>query len=249
MNKNILLLIVIIALIACKKDADVVPSNQLYTVDFIYNGQNVTYGIIKRDYHLDDKGLPLNKTISKLWLDRNLGADRQATHMNDSLAAGDLFQWGRPDDGHQLRTSDTTHAVSGSITPNHNKFIAKPLLSGDWLATSNDSLWNDQNNTNCPCPDGWRVPTIEELLMEMHSWNSTDLNSAFNSPLKWVSGGNRDNHGTERYSDYWAFIWSSTFKDNGEAMQLAIIGSDTSMADASKKIFGNSVRCIKNVGE
>lgn len=88
-----------------------------------------------------------------------------------------------------------------------------------------------------------------ELLMEMHSWNSTDLNSAFNSPLKWVSGGNRDNHGTERYSDYWEFIWSSTFKDNGEAMQLAIIGSDTSMADASKKIFGNSVRCIKNVGE
>lgn len=241
-----------IGLISCKKNEindDNVVNKFPTEVTFNYNGEDVTYQVIKKDYYKNSNGEIIQSPISKLWFDRNLGAERQAIEKNDPLAAGDLFQWGRLADGHQIRNSDTTHSLSNSIIPNHNKFIVKPLSQDnryDWLLELNDSLWNDERNTNCPCPNGWRVPTIDELLMEMHSWNSYNMDGAYSSELKWVSGGNRDNHGTERYSEYWAFIWSSTTSDFAKAFELAIIGSDTSEVISSYRINGGSVRCIKD---
>jgi hypothetical protein len=236
--------------ISCKKENDSDNNqNQDYptSVTFTYNGSTVTYNVIKKIYYKDLNGNLLSTPITKLWLDRNIGAERVATTECDSLAAGDLFQWGRMADGHQNKYSDTIEQLSNTITPNHNKFIAMPLNpTNDWLILSDDSLWHDSQNTNCSCPTGWRVPTIEELGMEMNSWNPKTLPGAFASPLKWTSGGDRDNWGTLRYTNWMALIWSSTPGNSGEANSLVIPGIDSAEVLLTPRIYGASVRCIKD---
>ncbi|MDD2634267.1 MAG: hypothetical protein PHW82_02075 [Bacteroidales bacterium] len=64
-----------------------------------------------------------NPTTSKLWMDRNLGASQFAINSTDVAAYGDLYQWGRAADGHQIRTSGTTAILSNSNTPGHGDFI------------------------------------------------------------------------------------------------------------------------------
>lgn len=247
MKCKLYMLGILIGVFACKKEQDIHVEKEPQTdITFNYGGQEVTYKPVKKVYYLDANGDSLDQVIVLEWLDRNLGAERQATYKDDPLAAGDLFQWGRDADGHQKRESDTTHTLSESITPNHSKYIVKPLYAYDWLLESNDSLWNDIQNTNCACPEGWRIPTIEELSMEMHSWSSKDMDGAYASALKWVSGGSRDNHGIERYSDEWAFVWSSTALASSYANQLAIIGNQTAQVTSSIRMYAGSVRCIKD---
>jgi len=248
MSKYFILSLISLFLISCDKDNnnEKVEKDYPKTVTFDYNGNSVTHGVIKKDYYVDSNGNSMEIPVTKLWLDRNLGAQRAAIIINDSLASGDLFQWGRLADGHQKRRSQTVEILSSNIIPGHDKFIISPLNSNDWLENTNDSLWNDLENTNCSCPDGWRVPTIDELGMELNSWKTKNMDGAFDSSLKWVSTGNRDNHGTERYSEYWGFIWTSTTQDNGMVYSLAIIGSNTAEIITSARIFGMAVRCVKD---
>lgn len=239
------ILVLTFAIVSCeKKETIETEKNYPKVVSFKYNGSLVDYNVIKKDYSIDANGNQLSKKITKLWLDRNLGASRVATSTSDSLASGDLFQWGRLADGHQLRNSDLTEMIATSINPNHNKFIAN-LLGSNWLTNNNDSLWNYSTNSNCSCPTGWRVPTTDELKLEMNSWSSNDINGAFDSPLKWTAGGDRDNHGIIRYTNDWAFIWSSTPKGNF-AFNLSIIGTSTAEISYSPRVYGLSVRCIKD---
>ncbi len=62
-------------------------------------------------------------SAGQVWMDRNLGASRVAINLTDSEAYGDLYQWGRGSDGHQIRTSDTTSTKSSSDTPGHGNFV------------------------------------------------------------------------------------------------------------------------------
>jgi len=141
-------------------------------ISFTYNNVPVTYGTV------------LNPTTSKCWLDRNLGATRVAQTSTDYLAYGDLFQWGRGDDGHQSITwtgyyawglpvnVTTTDALSLLDTPGHNKFILAPDSPHDWRSPQNDNLWQGINGVNNPCPSGFRIPTDIELTAEINSWSS-----------------------------------------------------------------------------
>ncbi|PKP05708.1 MAG: hypothetical protein CVU10_10180 [Bacteroidetes bacterium HGW-Bacteroidetes-5] len=99
----------------------------------------------------------------KIWMDRNLGATRVATSSTDAEAYGDLYQWGRLSDGHQIRTSGTTTTLADSDTPGHNNFIRSSSLPIDWRDPQNDNLWQGVSGTNNPCPSGFRVPTETEL--------------------------------------------------------------------------------------
>ena len=105
---------------------------------------------------------------------------------------GDLYQWGRKGDGHQVRSSqsylnnNTTpessviigvadlDPVSGQVTLADaiGKFI-KNNASGtnyDWRAPQLHTLWDGNGGSgttriktaNDPCPQGWRVPTQAE---------------------------------------------------------------------------------------
>jgi hypothetical protein len=199
------------------------------SVTFTYNGASVTYGTVVG-------------ANSKCWLDRNLGASGVALSSNDANSYGDLFQWGRGDDGHQIRTSSTTVTHSSSDTPGSD-FIISPNNPFDWRSPQNTNLW--QPSYNNPCPSGYRLPTEAELDAERASWSNQNTTGAMNSPLKLPLGGYRNNaDGTLVNVDFVGYYWSSTV--NTVMSRILYFGG--SLADISNGYRGRglSVRCIKN---
>ncbi len=247
MNTKLFLVLLLIAPASCKQTDDDpgASATEPTSETFSYSDQTVTYGVVKRTYATGPHGEQLLTPVVKYWLDRNLGAQQTAAYPNDSLARGDLFQWGRTADGHQLRTSDTTRTLATSAIPGHNDFIAAPF-GQNWMAAPDSTLWSLPTKTNNVCPDGWHVATADELGMELHSWSHDNIADSFNSTLRWVPGGSRDNHGTERYSTYWAFVWSSTPADFGQAASLAIVGAGQSEMFKTAPVAGLAVRCVKD---
>ncbi|MFA5249647.1 MAG: FISUMP domain-containing protein [Candidatus Paceibacterota bacterium] len=196
------------------------------TVDFTYKGNSVSYGTVEHN--------------GECWMDRNLGASQVATAYNDSSAYGDLFQWGRLDDGHQTRTSGVTTTLSNTDSPGHSNFIIGPYDS-DWRSPRNDNLWQGVSGVNNPCPSGWRVPTEAEWTIEKNSW----VNGAFSSPLKLAAGGGRSYggayiSGTGENGWYWS---STAWVKN--ARYLAYFGSSSGSLYVDFRNNGYSVRCIK----
>jgi len=203
------------------------------SVTFTYKGSTVTYGTV------------YNPATGKCWLDRNLGASRVATAYNDSLAYGDLFQWGRLDDGHQTRTSGTTDTLSRTDNPGHSNFILAPNSLYDWRSPQNNNLWQGVSGINNPCPSGWRIPTFTELDNERASWSQQNYNGAFASPLKLTAGGYRDygNGSLSRVGSYGIYR-SSTFS-GADASNLNF-GSSSAYMDSYYRAYGTSVRCLKD---
>ena len=95
---------------------------------FTYNGASWTYREVE-------------SLTGRIWMDRNLGASQVASALDDALAFGDLFQWGRNIDGHQVRTSGTTATRSSSDTTGHGNFILTVGLPVNWRNPQNDNLW------------------------------------------------------------------------------------------------------------
>lgn len=233
------------------------------SVRFTYNGQSVTYGII------------VSSASGKKWLDRNLGAKQVAAAYNDWQAYGDLFQWGRPADGHQLITwtannanpntsgtavNGTTTVVAASDIPGHNNFIIPPYaLPLDWRSDNNRNRW--ATIPQGPCPNGWHVPTIDEWMAEV----STTMGGTANtggmknviegySQLKLIVGGNRILNGPGALSfsqvGRGGHYWSSSDRNNAaegytDARDLEI-GVDGLQQWTSQKVTAKSVRCIKD---
>ncbi len=200
-------------------------------VTFIYRGEEVTLGTVEGQ----------NGTC---WLDRNLGASRVATAYNDDEAYGDLFQWGRMNDGHQFRTSGTTSTLSNSDNPGHSNFIVTTEPPYDWRDPKNDNLWQGNGGINV-CPVGWRAPTSVELENELLSWISEDYTGAFESPLKITAGGNRGYYdGTFYTVGMRGFYWTTTVAGT-HARYLRIESWKAEMAQMARA-NGASVRCIKD---
>jgi len=199
---------------------------------FSYNGSEVTYGIVQG-------------ANNRCWLDRNLGATQAATSSTDTASYGDLFQWGRQDDGHQLRTSPTSNTLSNYDVPGNNNFIKAPNHPYDWRTSQNNNLWQREGGTNNPCPDGYRLPTREEWDAERISWSTNDDAGAFNSILKLPTAGLRNLiDGSVDVDGSYGFYWSSTIS-NDNPWVIGIDNADASL-ECTNFAFGFSVRCIKN---
>ena len=127
----------------------------------------------------------------KIWMDRNLGATQVATSSTDIASYGDLYQWGRGTDGHQVRTAGTTSTLSSSNTPGHGNCILAPNSPFDWRSPQNNNLWQGVSGVNNPCPTGYRLPTEAEWNAELLSWSSNNSAGAFASPLKLPVAGYR----------------------------------------------------------
>ncbi|HEX4851085.1 MAG TPA: FISUMP domain-containing protein [Puia sp.] len=232
------------------------------SVRFTYNGQSVTYGIIT------------SPTTGKKWLDRNLGATQVATSFDDYKAYGDMFQWGRPADGHQLInwTSSTagtgvngmTTVLATSDVPGNSSLIIPAPGGYDWRDDNNRNRWNTLPQG--PCPDGWHVPNHNEWAPEMSNTAGSgtattggmiDYITAY-SQLKLTTPGYRI--GT---SDYFAapagaiyragtrgVYWSSDdYIDPGAPYPLVkvmAIGVDYADFGSFGKSWAVSVRCIKD---
>jgi len=171
-------------------------------------------------------GCPV-KTTSGNWLTfmcYNLGADdavksltpeEQAAYPTPADEYGDLYQWGRSKDGHQLRTSesyptnnttDESGVVSGSdldgngqvasTSAAYGKFIKNNDVTTyyDWRTPLSNTLWydNGKKTVNDPCPTGWRVPTTVEFQSIVNgSVDAVDFSGSYNSVSgnrwQWVS--------------------------------------------------------------
>jgi uncharacterized repeat protein (TIGR02543 family) len=203
-------------------------------VTFTYNGSPVTYGTVS------------NPTTGECWLDRNLGASRVALSSTDSDAYGDLFQWGRPADGHQIRTSGTQSGQVATITPGTNTFI---IPSTDWSSIDSygalRSSYLAKTDGTGICPTGFRVPTETEINAERLSWSSNNSAGAFASPLKltvsgyrFCSSGSLFNVGVD--GNY----WSSTV--DGTNSRNFFFSSSNALMYSDYRAHGYAVRCLKD---
>ena len=215
---------------------------------------------------IDIKSIPASATAvvnvtygTQTWMDRNLGARRVATALNDVLSYGNHYQWGRPADGHEISVWDgatTTsgrgfanatalEALSATTTPGHPNFILTNAGSFDWLATQADpDRWATAKQG--PCPAGYHVPTNNE-------WNTADTFGAwnnntdpFNSALKLPSAGYRyringllSSQGTN--GTYWSSTVSGT-----NARLLYFLSTAASAYSHDSRAAGFSVRCLRD---
>ncbi len=186
----------------------------------------------------------INPITGQSWMDRNLGARRAANSRDDALAYGDLYQWGRGPDGHQCRDSEWTLNISNSDTPGHSDFIAVQNEPLDWRAPQNNNLWQGKNGINNPCPQNYKVPTIAELVEEMNSWGQENSSGAYNSPLRFTTGGARANNSALVEVGERGAYWSSTIFSN-ESRNLAFLQNNAGPI-FNPRVTGFSVRCIKD---
>jgi uncharacterized protein (TIGR02145 family) len=186
-----------------------------------------------------------NPATGKVWMDRNLGATKVATSSIYADSYGDLYQWGRGADGHQLRGSSTTTAtLSSKDQPGNVGFIT---VSGDWRSPQNDNLWQGISGTNNPCPTGYRIPTEAEWDAERASWTNSGQNSAgaFASPLKLPVAGYRFSSNGSLYDvGTYGYYWSATVSST--SARFLYFGSSNAYMLPLNRANGSSVRCIKD---
>ena len=181
-----------------------------------------------------------NPTTGEIWMDRNLGASQVATSSTDANAYGDLYQWGRAADGHEIRTSGTTTTLATSDTPGHGNFI----ISYDWRNPQNNNLWQGVSGTNNPCPSGYRLPTEAEWEAERTSWSSNNAAGAFASPLKLPVAGRRYSGGSLYSVGSGGGYWASTV--DGTSSRSLSFNSSLAYMDSGSRANGDSVRCLKD---
>ena len=195
------------------------------SVTFNYAGSVVIYGTV-------------SSAGSKCWLDRNLEATQVAGSSTDALSYGDLFQWRRNIDGHQIKTSATSTVQSDSDTPGN--FFIKGF--SDWRNPENPTLWQGVNGTNNPCPNGFRLPTEMEMTAELANWSSNNASGAFISTLKLPLSGSRYNATAVLNSiGSVGYYWTS----NSVNKQLFFSTANALIID-NYRASGASVRCIKD---
>jgi uncharacterized protein (TIGR02145 family) len=186
-----------------------------------------------------------NPTTGEIWMDRNLGALQVATSSTDAAAYGDLYQWGRAADGHQIRTSGTTTTLGTTDTPVDGNFIIIVSSPYDWRSPQNDNLWQGVSGINNPCPSGYRLPTEAEWEAEHTSWGSNNSAGAFTSPLKLPVAGDRScSNGSLFDVGSNGNYWSSTV-DGTNSRCLFFYSSIAYMA-SNYRAYGFSVRCLKD---
>jgi len=219
------------------------------TVTFTYNGQTVTYGIIN------------SAATGRKWMDRNLGAPNAPSAYNDYANYGDLFQWGRLADGHQLinrtgpadanmsgvnGTTSTDPAVTQFSTtdvPGHSLFIVSQSFPSDWRDPKNDNLWQGVNGINNPCPAGWRVATDAEWTLE-----SLGTITAAYTKLKITFTGVRAADGTGIFQSATAGIyWTSAIgTTNNLRSKRVTINTTATTPSENVRANGYACRCIKD---
>lgn len=179
----------------------------------------------------------------KIWLDRNLGANQVATSASDFNSFGHFYQWGRLEDGHQIRTSSNTTTLSSSDVPGNNLFIRNATANFDWRSTQNNSLWQGISGINNPCPAGFRLPTSTEFSEEVKLFTSQNIAGAYSSVLKLTAAGSRA-HNTATVGNEYSYGYYYTSSINGvNAAFLYYYNNSVSIASLPRAT-GASVRCI-----
>jgi hypothetical protein len=224
-------------------------------VTFTYMGQSVTYGVI------------VSALTGKKWLDRNLGAKQAADSVRDYNAFGDLFQWGRAADGHQLTTrtsattatsiNETTNTIASTDTPTNSLFILSPNSLGisDWRSPQNNNLWQGVNGINNPCPQGWRLPTFAELKAEhlgiddnrsRLKFTATGFRSAQNGVIRNFSEGFYSSSSVYTANDIPSYTDDRLMEGLWFSITFDEEFNESYSLNADSRACGMAIRCIKD---
>ncbi|MEI7725949.1 MAG: hypothetical protein WCK09_12650 [Bacteroidota bacterium] len=192
--------------------------------------------------HMAGLVAPVSKTVtyvtvtnipgepSKCWITSNLGADHPATAVNDATEASAGWYW-------QFNRKQGFKHDGSARTPN-TVWINSIIENSDWI-TANDPCATELGT-------GWRIPTLTEWTNVDASGGWTNWNGPYSSALKLHASGylvSADGTLNSRGSGG-GYFWSSTQDDNN-GWNIYFIGV-TSAINSNVKIFGFSVRCVRN---
>jgi len=209
----------------------------LFLTNLVYASQTISHNGL-------EYGTITSETTGKVWLDRNLGASKACETATDKECYGDYYQWGRPTDGHEKATSQETDILSNSLSPGHDKFI-KYLEGYIPIWTNTDETLSQRSKSWNPCPNNFKVPTIEDLVNE-----DITIQNAF-SNLKLAKAGHRSYYDFENIGT-WSRLWTSTaveyINSNFKPIFFYVSPGDIKSFGANSG-HGYSVRCIENTTE
>lgn len=217
-----------------------------------YGGNQVTYTTVRAK-------------DGNVWLQQNLGSSNVATTRTDATAWGDLFQWGRWDDGHQRRVGATTSAVSPA--PNNPSGLNKTGTNPFYYNTTAANRWwsagtaTDKAEAEIPgdilAANGcdpckkllglqWRLPTIAEWEAVRIAEGITEYTTAFTSNLKIPSITFRDGTtGNLNTNTNTTRLWSSTAGSSGGAYVFHLVSNAASTTNNISRANGYPIRCIR----
>jgi hypothetical protein len=206
-----------------------------------HNG--VTYGTVVSPY------------TGKTWLDRNLGASRVCTSIDDSECFGDYYQWGREADGHEKANSATTSTQATDIVNVGSSFILGTIDKiYDWTTvdthlTLRQSNWSKTDGTSI-CPIGYRVPTAAEISVETIEQGVANNTNAFDNFLKLPASGIRRYDGSityigEEINVVVTDISPNYYQQKDYSMMFRAFNGDAFIVETQMG-GGKSVRCIKD---
>ncbi len=177
-----------------------------------------------------------------------------------------------------LLEPNSIEVVSGQDMKFENTFFNVSISPFDWATEQFQKCWNINANNHMdlpiktnydPCPEGWRVPTYEELtaLAQNHSsWtkNEKGLNGYYfsggqsyaeDAPSIFLSAaGYRDKDGNAQSREFSGYYWSSSSTPYGNgyyyyynfANQLNVGSSNVSIG-SNYRVNGYSIRCVKDL--
>ncbi|MFZ4705716.1 MAG: hypothetical protein ACOYMF_06880 [Bacteroidales bacterium] len=191
--------------------------------------------------HVTGAVAPVNKTVTygtvtnipgeptKCWITSNLGADHQATAVNDATepSAGWYWQFNRKQG----------YKHTGTVRTPNTIWITSISENSEW-ATAND-----------PCTielgAGWRIPTNTEWTNVHASGNWTNWNGPWNSALKMHAAGYLETwNGSLNVRGLTGSYWSSIQYEATRGWCIAF-GGVGSFVDKYDKAYGYSLRCLK----
>jgi hypothetical protein len=193
--------------------------------------------------HIQANGVaPVNKLVSysmianipgetgKCWITKNLGANQQATAVNDATegSAGWYWQFNRK----------KGYKHDGSI------------LTPSWTITS-ISEYFDWQTVNDPCKlelgTQWRLPTYTEWFNVDNVGGWSNWNGPWNSGLKLHAAGDISVNGSLEYRGSEGYYWSGTQLSSsyGQGLNFFSLGSGTGFY--ASKAMGFTARCLREL--
>jgi hypothetical protein len=194
-----------------------------------------------------------NPAERKYWAPVNVGATSIEYTENSPVGCGHYFQWGR---SYAKFVYGTNDLQEGPVTAAEASGIYKDLFitcssaPNDWLKPEDrdDTLWSGDNSQG-PCPDGWKVPTQADLAVLMAKSsavadNRIKITGALPDEFLYLpAAGFRGVNGEWTSQGTNGRYWSSTTSSTS-VMRVSFVTGAPSMS-ANGRVFGYTVRCIQ----
>jgi len=167
---------------------------------------------------------------SKCWITSNLGADHQATAVDDATEASAGWYW-------QFNRKQGYKHDGTTRTPN-TAWISDIAEISDWLI-ANDPCSIELGN-------GWRLPVYSEWYNVDNIGNWTNWNGPWNSGLKLHAAGHLGYYdGSLSYRGSYGHYWSSVQSSPATGWDLFFYSGGIHMNDFGWA-YGVALRCVRD---